>query len=306
MTRPPFPEVPIATWTITRPDTAGGLFAERCLQAQRLIDLPDLGDGDLDREQRRAALRRMVNGIRPLAAVSIFLGVVALEDYVRDLGARLADDPVVQAAFPNVTGLRPRPMPTRPGKPFARLDQDPATPTDFAAVNKLYLEVLGAEPFPQAAHAKLYDLALIRHTVAHHGSVVRPVDIPRFQYWSMKANAILNPPVEFVEETLRFLYQAGRAFELTIQNAVFAKALASVAADWAARRDRNIVTLIELFNYFGRLPSGAARPVPLPTDPDYEARAAEASDAVRDELLAACLEDLGTKFPFMIPDLVTG
>ena len=91
MTLEPFPSVPFGEFTITRPFTAPGLFAYRHMQANKLLHFPDLADGDMSREQRAEALLRMVSVHRPLAALVIFLSVVALEDFIRDLGARLAD-----------------------------------------------------------------------------------------------------------------------------------------------------------------------------------------------------------------------
>jgi len=105
--REAFPNVPIGEVTVTRPFTAPGLFAYRHMQAKGLLHFPDFGDGDMNKEQRKDALERMVNVHRPLAALVLFLGVVGLEDFIRDLGARLADVSGLERHFPKIAELRP-------------------------------------------------------------------------------------------------------------------------------------------------------------------------------------------------------
>lgn len=107
MPRQPFPSVPIGEFTATRSFTAPGLFAYRHLQAEGLLNFPDFAGGDLGEEQRQEALARMVNVHRPLAALILFLAVVGLEDFIRDLGGRLADLPGLDSHFPRITELGP-------------------------------------------------------------------------------------------------------------------------------------------------------------------------------------------------------
>ena len=180
MTKVAFPIVPIGEWTPTRPHTAPGLFAYRHLQADGLLHFPDMGGGDMSAEERRDALLRMVNLHRPLAAIVLFLNVVALEDFIRDLGARLAEVPTLDAHFPRISELRPR-LVQNP-RPFARLDRDPAPLSNWPEVNALYERALGVGPLPAAELPRLHDLALVRHIVAHHAGLVRPIDVQRFQY----------------------------------------------------------------------------------------------------------------------------
>lgn len=80
MTRIPFPNVPIGEFTVARHFTAPCLFFYRNMQAQDLLHFPDMAGGDMSAEQRREALDRMVSVQRPLAALVLFLNIVALED----------------------------------------------------------------------------------------------------------------------------------------------------------------------------------------------------------------------------------
>jgi hypothetical protein len=214
-----FPHVAIGEWTIARPQTAPGLFAYRHLQADRLLEFSDMAGGDMSGEQRREALLRAVSFHRPLAAIVLFLSIVTLEDLIRDLGARLADAPGLDSHFKHISELRLRPV--QNPKPFRRLDMDPAPLYNWPKVNALYARVLDVEPIPGDQMSMLHDLALIRHIVAHHAALVRPIDAPRFQYWAIVPNTQLNPPVDFVRDMATLAFSTGQAFENTVRNRVF-------------------------------------------------------------------------------------
>jgi hypothetical protein len=139
----------------------------------------------------------------------------------------------------------------------ARLDK-PFRYFDFAEVNACYRAVLGVEPVPVAEFARLHDLAIIRHTVAHHSSVIRQIDVPRFQYYSVTPGALINPPPAFVRETSNYLYQIGTGFELAVRNHVFRRVIASLVPDWSKPPPRLFVDLIKAFDYFGILLSEPA------------------------------------------------
>ena len=300
MTRPPFPEVHLSTWTITRPNTAPGMFAERCAQSSSLLEFPDYGGGDMSTEQRRDALRAAINLHQPTTALAIFLSVVALEDFVRDFGARCADEPWLIAHFPGIEKLRMRPVAPRSEKPFARLDRDPAPLVDFIEVNKLYADVFGTSPYPAECLETLYDLALIRHTVAHHGAIVRPIDAARFQHWAVRPNLRINPPRDIVLAITRFVYQVGRAYELTLRNAVFERALATFSRGCLTQPPPEFLSLLELFNYFGNI-LPAEGTLPLPTDSDCESKRRALEVQYRDRLTNLCLTELAQAFPFDVP-----
>jgi hypothetical protein len=276
------------------------MFAERCLQASGLMDFPDLGDGDLTQEQRREALRRAVNVHQPTAALSMFLAVVALEDLVRDFGARCADDSTVASYFPKIDRLRMIPIAPRPGNPFARLDKDPAPLTDFAGLNVIYRDVLGCEPFKQGSLARLYDLALVRHTVAHHGARVRAIDAPRFQHWAVRPNLAINPPREFVLQVVRFVQQVGTAYRMTIQNAVFQRVLPALPSGWVEHPPFELHGLLELFNYFDKLVSQEELPLAW-HEPDPLERERIHAESLRSRLIDLCITELSTSLPFPVP-----
>jgi hypothetical protein len=186
-----------------------------------LLEFPDYSGGDLDETQRRDALRHAVELQRPLSALVIFLNVVALEDFIRDFGVRLADHPDLTAYFPSISEFRMKPVKPKLDRPFARLDTDPIVFADPAEVNKQYKKCLGVEPFQPSEYAKLRDLALLRHTVAHHGAVIRKIDVERFQYYAVEPEHIINPPIDFVREICKYLYKIGRTFEGAVKDRIF-------------------------------------------------------------------------------------
>jgi hypothetical protein len=285
----PFPSVPFGEFTVTRPFTAPGLFFYRHVQATNLLHFPDLTTGDMSREQHKDALLRMVNAHRPLAALVLFLGVVALEDFIRDLGARLSDIDGLNVSFPAISELRP--TPTNQQRPYARPDRDPAALSNWPAVNDLYARVLAINPFSQSDLRQLHDLAIIRHTVAHHAALIRAIDVPRFQFWSMQANAQINPPVEFVQSTSHFLYVTGRTFETTVAERVISVVLQQAEPDWFNHPSRLLLSLIETFNWFGKLPTEDGI-TPVYGTPDYAEQVRIAHAANRDQVTQLCLEEL--------------
>ena len=293
MTRVPFPNVPIGEFTVTRPFTAPGLFAYRHIQAEQLLTFPDMGGGDMSAEQRREALERMVSVHRPLTALVLFLNIVALEDFIRDLGARLADVPDLEAHFPSVCELRPT-LRKNP-QPYARQDRDPAPLSDWAEVNKLYRRVFGVEPIPSVEIAKLHDLALVRHTVAHNAALVRPIDAPRFQYWEVQPNSLLNPPTDFVRAMSALLYRTGRDFEVAVANRLFGVILAKAPPNWFEKPPTLVVALIELFNWFGKLLTDNEPPL-IPGSRDYEEQIRARAASSRSKLLELCLEELKAQY----------
>lgn len=293
MERVPFPDVPIGEFTVTRPFTAPGLFAYRHMQAEQLLHFPDMGWGDMSAEQRREALERMVSVQRPLAALILFLNVVALEDFIRDLGARLPDVPGLDAHFPSVSELRPK-LRKNP-QLYARQDKDPAPLSDWAEVNELYHQVLGVKPIASGELSKLHDLALVRHTVAHHAALVRSIDAPRFRYWHVRPNTLLNPPIEFVREMSALLYRTGRDFELAVMKRLFSVILGKAPPNWFEKPPELIVALIELFNWFGKLITDNTPPL-IPGSPNYEEEMRTRNTSIRAKLTELCIEDLRREY----------
>lgn len=288
----PFPSVPFGEFTVTRPFTAPGLFAYRHMQATHLLHFPDYSGGDMTKEQREEALRQSVNLHRPLAALVIFLGVVALEDFIRELGARLADTETLSLHFPGVLNLKP--VPARRPREYARPDRDPAGLSDWQEVNELYDRTLGVRPFQDADLPKLHDLALIRHTVAHHAALVREIDIPRFRFWAMQANAVINPSVKFVESLSHYLYKAGRQFETAVSDRIFSVVLSEERSDWVRSPSPLVVSLIEVFNWFGLLLTDGVD-APVYGSENYEEQVRSANQTNRERLVRQCLTLLHEK-----------
>ena len=272
-----------------------GLFAYRYSQALALLHPTDYGGGDLAGEDRRKALDQSVVLDRPLTALVVFLSVVALEDLIRGLGNRLASLNWLTADFPNIEELGVRLRPPSAARPaHARLDK-PFRYFDFAEVNARYRAVLGVEPIPVAEFARLHDLAIIRHTVAHHGSVISQIDVPRFQYYSVTPGALINPPPAFVRETSNYLYQIGTGFELAVRNHVFRRVIASLAPDWSKPPPRLLVDLIEAFDYFGILLSEDDFPPEHRAGPVNDKEDAEQQRVATEIMLAHCLAQLQPK-----------
>lgn len=251
----PFPSVSIAEWVGFNRGSAIGLFLYRHLQARNILEFPDYGGGDLTLEQRREGLREAVYFQKPLTALSIFLGVVALEDFIRDFGGRLANESRIVVAFPGLVDLKAKVVQRAPQKAFKQLDRDPISFIDPEEINQAFFAAIGVAPIPIIEYQKLRDLAVIRHTVAHHGSVIRPIDVARFQYFIVHPNQTLNPPRDFVEETLKYLWTIGRALEVCVRDAIFAKLLPTFSNDWQQNPPNELIELIEFFDYFGFIES---------------------------------------------------
>lgn len=105
-----------------RTDYALGLLVERITQAQELLHPVDLGPGTLSREERADALERFHVIGTTVTALSLFMSVVALEDYVRDLGGRLTGNALIARHFPELVVMQATPLPQQAAAPFKRLD----------------------------------------------------------------------------------------------------------------------------------------------------------------------------------------
>lgn len=292
----PFPDALVGEWTGIRTNSAPGLFAYRHMQAINLLEFPDFGDGDMTTEQRRNALLSAVNLQKPLSALTIFLGVVALEDFVRDFGARMADNLHISHHFPALAELRAKPIPRSVDQAFKRLDTDPTGVIDPQSVNALFQKSLDVEPIPAAEYARLRDLALIRHTVAHHAAVIRSVDVPRFQYYLFMPRQAINPPVDFVRETLTYLYKIGRVIEDSIRSRVFSVVLPTLGPMWWNTRPPELLELIEFFDFFGFI-EPAIGPVGYtePGTPEHD-RMREDAARIKEKLIVRCIHELRDQY----------
>jgi len=148
------------------------------------------------------------------------------------------------------------PQKANPEKPSKQLDKDPVPLIDFEKLNELYETCIGIKPINKADFPRLYDLTIIRHCIVHNGSIIREIDLPRFQFYNVTANQIINPTADFVKETCHFLYTTGRNFENTIRDKIFKKVIPSLNKDWVETKPKLILDLIFLFNFFGKIPTG--------------------------------------------------
>lgn len=261
----PLPEAIASEWSICDVRTATGLFAYRQSQALCLLNLPDSGGGDLDAEQRRQVLRQAVTLHKPLSALSLFLGVVGFEDFVRDLAGRVADTTSIATYFPDLGALRTQVRARQADQFFRRLDKDAFASFDPEDINSSFTRAMGIAPVPAGEYWHLRDLALIRHTVAHHAAIIRPIDVPRFAHFIVHAGRLINPPPEFVRSELEYIFRVGRACELAIRDKVFGCLIADFGAGWSRNPPSQVLDLIELFAFFGYIettavPVGYAEP----------------------------------------------
>jgi hypothetical protein len=286
------PEAQLAEWSAIDTRTAPGLFAYRQIQAIGLLDLPDFGGGDLDAEQRRAALRNAITFHKPLAALSLFLGVVALEDFVRDLAARLADTASCVAHFPALANLRAQQINRQPAQIFKRLDTDPAGVLDPEEINSRFTQAMGITPVPAQGYWHLRDLALLRHTIAHHAGVIRQVDVPRFRHFIVTPGRLINPPAEFVRSELLYVYEIGRTIEKVVRSAIFSKVIAAAGAGWSSQPPPAVLELIEFFGFFGYIESTNVPVGYSELGSELRRRQEVEAQRIRAQLLGKCIADL--------------
>jgi hypothetical protein len=284
----PFPYVEMVEQIPLFVDTAPGIFTWRQILGKSLLSFPDLGGGDLSAEQRREGLERFVELQRPLTALALFWSVVALEDLFRDMGVQLNALPELRNHFKKIATIAPQ-LKSK-AKPGQRLDTDPPY-LDFSELNDLYQHIFQINAVDPANICRLVDLALIRHTVAHHGAVVRPIDLPRFRYYQMQENRVINPPVWFVRETAMFIHSVGSDYLSKLRAAIFAKVIDETGPVDPNNPSDLIKKLIRAFHYFGKIPQAQPQPTqPMPKTPEeWQQWQEEASKAPEADLLQRCL-----------------
>jgi hypothetical protein len=111
----------------------------------------------------------------------------------------------------------------------------------------------------------------------------------------MHPNALINPPVEFVQATSHFLYQVGRAFEKSVSDRILSSVVENEASDWIENPSKLLLTLIETFNWFGKLLTNEGL-TPVYGEPGYEERVVAANAENRARLNRYCLEELSLQY----------
>jgi hypothetical protein len=286
----PFPYVNVAEAVSVLVDTPPGMFAWRRMLGEDLLSFPDLGGGDLDAEQRQEGLERFVELHRPQTALALFWSVVALEDLFRDMGVRLNALPELRNYFKDIAAIAPQPKSN--AKPGGRLDKEPEY-TQFKLLNKLYQNVFcidAVDPDPTNID-HLDDLVLIRHTVAHHGAIVRAIDLSRFRYYQMQVGRTINPPVSFVRDIENFVYKVGSVYLHNLQQRIFDVIIAAEGKPDPAKPPDWIKDLVRTFHYFGQLVVFEPQPL-LTTLEEMQQRHEAAAKAAETELLQRCLAKL--------------
>lgn len=249
-----FPSVPLWESTIFRFNNPTGMFWYKSNQARMLMSPPDFCWGDLisDEIWRRKALNDSIILFKPLTAVILFLQIVALEDYIRNINESLPKIKWFDTYFPNIGKLKAQ-LKT-PKSVWGPKDIDTIKPLHFEELNKVYSEVFGRWPIYSDEYAKLYDLALIRHTVAHHGSIIRPIDVSRFQYYQVFDNQHINPPVEFLTETIKYLQDVQNQFSNMLESTIFSTILVKIWKNNFLKYPKILKDLIKVFDYFWYIP----------------------------------------------------
>src|SRR5262249_48607152 len=72
----------------------------------------------------------------------------------------------------------------------------------------------------------------------------------------------INPPLDFVRDTAKQLHDVGSAFEGAVRSAVFASVVQPIRPVSLDNPPSFVLELIELFDYFGRLPNIELTPSP--------------------------------------------
>lgn len=273
----------------------------RIAQAHDLLDLPDFGGGDFDSQQRRDALKRHVVFKQPLTALSLFLGVVAVEDYLRDFGARLSANKDFVRSAPGLISLEQQRSSRKQLRMFDRLDRDAFNPVDPDAVNRAFHAALGIDVIDVREHNRLRDLALVRHTVAHHASVFRTVDAPRFQYYKVTPGAPINPPPEFVKNTVQYLWQVARGVEIRVRNELLGRFKLGWPSDWRVAPNVELLRFIEFFEDFGFVETSRISVNVLPEDEPARSKVLAERTRIQNSLLESCLNEIETPTSMSVP-----
>ena len=287
----PFPHVSVTTAVPFLADSPHGMFAWRQFAKENLLRFPDPCDGDLTTEQRPDALERFVEIQQPHTALALFWIVMSLEDLLRETGTRLNQIPVVVNTFKGVNRLAPKPV--RNPRPGRRPDDDQPY-LSFSEMNKRYQKSFKIDAVYPTLVDQLADLALIRHTIAHHGAIVRAIDVPRFRHYQFQGGEIINPPVSFVRDIGTLVYSVGSDYLATLRQRIFDVIVRPLMPIDPNAPPQMVVDLIEAFSYFGKRPPRA--PVPGGAPPRTEAQIQQqqqlAEQQARQALLLQCLAQL--------------
>ena len=253
-----FPTALVGEWTPFPVKFPLGLFGYRISQAVRLLEWPAPYDLEKVSDEER---RRIKDGFlqlrHPITALGLFLGVVALEDFVRDLLHQLRDDDLVSSDFQELQKLTPEDI----EKKFRYL-----APEEW---NKKLFNVIGLKPIPEKEIPHIEDLVSLRHTIAHYGSLTPAAYRDKFKYWNVKIGQPINPPASFVRTELNYISHLGQKIHEETRRIVFQKIIEKMGCGWSRNPSSDILRLIELFCFFGFLEEARGPVGSPPKDPNF-------------------------------------
>jgi hypothetical protein len=250
-----FPTALVGEWTPFPVKTPLGLFDYRISQAQRLLEWPDQnGLEKVPDEERRRIKDGFLQLGHPITALGLFLGVVALEDFVRDLLHQLRQDDLVSSNFLELQNQDIE-------KSFKHLRPK--------CWNKDFLRIMGFKPVPTKEISHVADLVRLRNAIAHYGSLTPEAYRDKFKYWDVKIGQPINPPASFVRTELNYIFHLGQKIHEETRRIVFRRIIEKMGCGWSRNPSPDILRLIELFCFFGFLEKARGPVGSPPKDPNF-------------------------------------
>lgn len=252
-----FPTALVGEWTPFPVKFPLGLFGYRISQAVRLLDWP--APYDLEKvpdEERRRIKDGFLQLRHPITALGLFLGVVALEDFVRDLLHRLREDDFVGSHFPEFQKLTAKSI----EKEFSNI-----RPEEW---NDKLFSIIDLKPIPKEELPHIGDLVLLRNAIAHYGSLTPEKYRDKFNYWDVKIGQLINPPASFVRTELNYIFHLGQKIHEETRRIVFRRIIEKMGCGWSRNPSPDILRLIELFCFFGFLEQARGAVGLPPKDPN--------------------------------------
>jgi hypothetical protein len=291
-----FPTALMGEWTPFPVKSPLGLFAYRISQAIQLLEWPDFyGLEAVSQEERRRIKDGFLQVRHPITALGLFLGVVAMEDFMRDLLHQLREDDFVCSNFPEFQNLT------------AKFIDHNFRNLAAAEWNNNLSGIIGLTPIPERELPHIADLVLLRNVVAHYGSLTPEKFRNNFKYWNVKIGHPINPPASFVRTELNYIFHLGNKIHEETRHAVFRKTIEKTGCGWSRNPSPDILRLIELFCFFGYVEEAKGPTGLPPMDPNLQDQLKqdfpdllEQAEAGRQDILrrlqGRCLDKLVAEF----------
>jgi hypothetical protein len=230
-TLPIFPNVPMGEVTAFPFRAPYGLFGFRLAEAAKLLQIPLPIHGAQSSDNPIQSRDLFLGLCRPITSLSLFVSVVALEDFARDVHAELYVEEVEREKI--------------------RKCRAPL----IVHLQRLAEKCDGLAFMPDESD-RLDDLVKLRNIIAHYGGLVPPDR--KFLYWKVDASHPLNPPASFVQGEIRFIADMATRVHEAVRDEVFRRHISAAGAGWSGAPSDEILRLIEVFAFFGKLTPGAA------------------------------------------------